>query len=227
MIKTISTGVLAAVVGCATANAAAFYPIAGVTASTGGSDLWPASNLIQGPGVGFDAAEPHAKISGGSAGNWVTADDAGFPSDYITAVGMPVLTFDLGSDVLLSEISIWGYASGNTNGVSEFSLTFSTDAEGVGGGAAAAGPFFTIGDLGTGANDDTARQSFGFTPITARYVELTANDNFFVAPGDGSGGGLPGGDRVGLGEVAFEVPEPSAVLLTMVGLAGALLRRRR
>ncbi len=32
-------------------------------------------------------------------------------------------------------------------------------------------------------------------------------DNYFEAPGDGSGGEIPGGDRVGLGEVAFEIIE--------------------
>lgn len=39
-----------------------FITPVGVTASTSGSDLWPASNLIQGPGVGFDAAEPMSKL---------------------------------------------------------------------------------------------------------------------------------------------------------------------
>ena len=210
-----------------TAFADEFYPISSVSSSTGANDLWPASNLIQGPGVGFADTAPYDKISGGSEGNWVTADDAGFPADYIEQVGMPVLTFDLGSDVPLNEISVWGYSSGNTNGVAEFSLTFSTEAEGIGGGSASAGPFTTIGSLETGANDDTARQSNSFDLVTARYVELTATDNFFVAPGDGSTGAGPGGDRVGLGEVAFQrVPEPSAVVLLLFGSL-ALIRRKR
>ena len=204
-----------------------FYPVSSVTSSTGGNDLWPASNLIQGPGVGFDAAEPHDKILGAADGNWVTADDAGFPADYIEAVGQPVLTFDLGSDVPLNEISAWGYAATNTNGVSEFSLKFSTEAEGAGNGAASAGPFTLAGSLVDGSNDDTSRQSFNFDPVTARYVEFTALDNFFVAPGDGSAGGLPGGDRAGLGEVAFQVvPEPSSVVLLLIGSL-ALIRRKR
>ena len=212
---------------CGSAMSADFYPISGVEASTGASDLWPASNLIQGPGVGFDAAEPHDKILGGADGNWVTDADAGFPADYIEAVGMPVLTFDLGSDVPLNEISVWGYASTNTNGVASFDLKFSTEAEGAGNGAASAGPFVTLGDLTTGDNDDLARQSFDFAPVTARYVELTATDNFFVAPGDGSAGGLAGGDRAGLGEVAFQVvPEPSSAILLLLGSL-ALIRRKR
>ncbi len=217
---------------CGSALAQDFITPVSVSASTEANDLWPASNLIQGPGVGYNAEEPHEKISGGSEGNWVTADDAGFPSDYIEEVGMPVLTFDLGSDTELGSVSLWGYSSGNTNGVAEFSLSFATEAEGAGGGSVAAGPYVTLGDLATGANDDSTRQAFGFAPVTARYVEMTVLDNFFVAPGDGSvEGTLPGGDRAGLGEVAFQapIPEPSSIALLLIGtmaLAGSRRRRR-
>ncbi|MCA9214223.1 MAG: PEP-CTERM sorting domain-containing protein [Caldilineaceae bacterium] len=212
-----------------TAIGADFYPIAGASSSTGGSDLWPASNLIQGPGVGFDAAEPHAKILGGADGNWVTAADAGFPSDYIEQVGQPVLTFDLGSDVALNEISVWGYAATNSNGASEFTLKFSTAAEGAGGGSASAGPFALAGDLTLGTNDDTSRQSFSYDMVTARYVEMTITDNFFNAPGDGSvAGSIAGGDRAGLGEVAFQqVPEPSSVILALLGSLALMRFRKR
>ena len=79
--------------------------------------------------------------------------------------------------------------------------------------------------------DDIMRQTYAFgETIVARYVELTASDNFFVAPGDGSGGGPIGGDRIGLGEVAFPVPEPASLVLEMaalVGLATARLRSRK
>ena len=207
--------------------AADFYPIAAVESSTAATDLWPASNLIQGPGVGFDANEPHDKTLGGADGNWVTDAPGGFPADYIAVAGMPVISLDLGEDRSLSEISVWGYSSGNSNGVSQFGLTFSTAAEGPGGGSASAGPFPMAGDLATGANDDTARQSFAFDAVTARYVEFTALDNFFVAPGDGAGGTVPGGDRVGIGEIAFAVPEPSAILMLSSALAVLLGVRRR
>ena len=208
----LATSGLALTLIAQTVSAADFHPISSISSSTEANDLWAVSNLIQGPGVGFDAAEPHDKLVGGADGNWVTADDAGFPADYIEAVGMPVLSIDLGEDRPLNEISVWGYASTNTNGVAEFSLKFSSEAEGAGAGSATAGPFLTAGDLTTGDNNDTSRQSFSFADVTARYVEFTVLDNFFVAPGDGSTGGLPGGDRAGLGEIAFAVPVANAAI---------------
>ena len=74
------------------------------------------------------------------------------------------------------------------------------------------------------------RQSFSFgQTLSARYVEFTARDNFFVAPGDGTGGETPGGDRVGLGEIAFAatVPEPASLLLIGFGIAGISYVRKR
>lgn len=228
--KQILSAAIIAVCICGSAIAQDFITPVDVSSSTGANDLWPASNLIQGPDVGYDSAAPHDKLAAGSDGLWVTADDAGFPADYIEEVGMPVLTFDLGSDTSLGSISVWGYSAGNTNGVSEFSLSFATEAEGAGGGTAMAGPFTTAGDLATGANDDIARQAFEFDPVMARYVQLTVMDNFFVAPGDGSvEGTLPGGDRAGLGEVAFQapIPEPSSIALLLIGTIAIALRRRR
>jgi len=218
----IFSGVIGLVLATTGLQALEFHPIADVQSSTAANDLWPASNLIQGPGVGFDANSPNDKLVGGAAGNWVTDAPGGFPSDYITAAGSPVLVFDLGQDQSLSEISVWGYASSNANGVSEFSLLFATDSDGLGGFGSSVSYNPVFGGL---TNDDTARQSFSFQQTTmARYVQFTALDNFFVAPGDGSGGETPGGDRVGLGEVAFlkssvSVPE-SASTLMLFGLAG-------
>jgi hypothetical protein len=82
-------------------QAVVFHAISSIDSSTAADDLFPASNLIQGSGVGFDASEPHDKILGGADGNWVTASPAGFPADYIEMVGMPVFTIDLSQDVLL------------------------------------------------------------------------------------------------------------------------------
>lgn len=204
------------------ASAVTFYPIANIEARTWAEDLWPAVNLIQGPGLGFDANEPHDKTLGGPDGNWVTAS-CGFPCDYIETWGMPVLTLDLGEDRDLSEINVWGYASTNANGVSKFALRFATDADGPGGFGTSITFNPTYVDL---FNHDTTRQTFPFGQVlTARFVEFTALDNFFVAPGDGSGGEIPGGDRVGLGEIAFPIPEPTTALLMVVGILMLALHR--
>lgn len=207
------------------AGAATFYPIVSASSSTGGTDLWPASNLIQGPGVGYDAAEPHDQLGAGPDTRWVTDAPGGFPSDFIAVVGAPVITIDLGSDQLLGEMSLWGYTTGNSNGASAAMLRFATSVEGSGGFGTSItyNPSFVV-DL-----NDIPRQSFTFSQnVTARFVELTLTDNYFVAPGNGAGGELPGGDRVGLGEVAFEVvPEPTGLMLAATAGAALLRRRRR
>jgi hypothetical protein len=188
--------------------------------------LWAASNLIQGSGVGFDATAPHNQLGAASTHRWVTAAPGGFPADYIAVAGTPVLTIDLGQDTLLSEISVWGYAASNANGVSEFSLRFATEAEGTGG----FGTSIAFNPTYFPVNDDVLRQSFAFGQnLSARYVEFTAEDNFFIFPGDNSVN-PPGGDRVGLGEIAFAVtvPEPASAALCLLGVASmGLIRRRR
>jgi len=51
----------------------------------------------------------------------------GFPSGYISVhKGPEYIWFDLGADVPLSEISYWGYANTNSNGMREFNLSFAT-----------------------------------------------------------------------------------------------------
>ena len=171
-----------------------FYSINTITTSTSG-DFYPLGNLIQGPGVGFADVAPYEKLLSGPSGNWVTSAPGGFPSDYIAVAGMPVLVLDLGTDVPLSEISIWGYDESNGNGVREFSLRFATSAEGTSGfgSSIAYNPTFLPVNL------TTPRQSFAFgQEVTARYVEFTCVDNDF--------GNVVGGDRVGLGEIAFRIP---------------------
>lgn len=183
-----------------------FYPIVSIESSTAVDDFYPVENLIQGPGVGFAAEPPFRRLVGGADGSWVTADPGGFPADYLDVADAPVLLLDLGTDVTLEEISVWGYAASNANGVSEFGLRFATAAE----GPEAFGQSIAYAPTFMPANTDAPRQSFFFEEsVVARYVEFTALDNYFVAPGDGSEGGAPGGDRVGLGEIAFEIdPEP-------------------
>lgn len=176
--------------------------------NSGPYDAWPFAeeNLTQGPGVGFDELEPHDKIGGGANSDWVTLADAGYPADYVEEVGMPVIRLDLGEDVVLDEISTWGYSDTNTNGMREFSLRFATDSEGPEGYGTSIGynPSFIVEDFFEYMAIE--RRSFEFDqPVVARYVELTVLDNYFDDPGDGSGanGWGPGGDRVGIGEIAF------------------------
>ena len=201
--------------------AASFYTPVSVTSSTAGSDLFPVINMIQGPGVGYDAAEPHNQLgpTGDSATRWVTAAPGGFPSDYIAIAGPVTLTFDLGADRSLSEVSYWGYTTSNANGVSSFNLSFATTADGLAG----FGTSVTYNPTFNPVIDDLARQSFPFSQgVTARYVQMVATDNFY------SGGGFgppPGGDRVGAGELAFAIPEPAMPLLG--GIAGLALCCRR
>lgn len=181
---------------CAASFGADFYPITSVISDTAATDFFPAERLIEGPGVGFDLNEPHERTSGLT---WVTNAPNGGAGDYYNPVPEPGprLVFDLGSSVVLNEISIWGYADGNGNGLISADLRFSDT------------PDFTGDPVSiTGITQPVApRQSFIFPEVTARYVELVPTDNLFgIAP--------PGGDRVGIGEVAFAIPveEPDLVV---------------
>lgn len=185
------------VTGISIAGAEEFHPISSIGSSTAATDLFPVSQLIQGPGVGFDASEPHESAGAFQNTLWVT-DACGSQCDYFESFAPPVLTIDLGSDRDLREISIWGYDDTNDNGGREFRLRFATTADGVGG----FGTGVTFAPIFTAANETLSRQSFAFGRIVrARYVEVTITENFYLPPPD-----FRGGDRVGLGEIAFAVP---------------------
>jgi hypothetical protein len=190
------------------AHADLFYAIASVTSDTAANDFFPAANLVEGAGVGFDAAAPHDRTS---TLTWVTAAPNGGNGDYFgpTPTPGPRLVFDLGKTVPLQEISVWGYADTNGNGANQFSLRFASAADGPTG----FGTSISFNPTYNPIQAQTPRQRFDFGQfVNARYVELTPEDNFFgIAP--------PGGDRVGLGEVAFMIPEPSAGGLMLLGFA--------
>lgn len=203
------------ILGTSFSLGATFYPILGVTSDTSATDEpgYIAGNLIQGPGVGFDASAPHDQLgAGGASFAWVTNAPNGGLGDYFapTPNPGPRLVFDLGSSVSLSEISLWGYSDSNVNGISSMDLRFSDT-------STFSGTPISISGI---IRPYAPRQSFSFAEVSARYVELVPTDNLF-----GTG---PGGDRVGIGEVAFAipVPEPSTTALSFIALA-VLARRRR
>jgi hypothetical protein len=176
-----------------------FYPTHSVTLVQS-SEFFPVSRIAQGVGVGLAAAAPYNQLGGAST--WVTNASG---SDYFGAGGgvgpTPIIVFDLGSDVLLGEISTWGYADGNVNGAREFSLRFATEADGTGN----FGTSVTYNPPFVAAQAYSPRDTHRFSEwVTARYVEMTMTDNYF---GTGAGG-----DRVGLGEVAFERTFPATVM---------------
>jgi LmbE family N-acetylglucosaminyl deacetylase len=176
-----------------------FHSIDSIASSTTSDpgDYWPLANLIQGPGSGFDENDPHDSLgSGNSSYAWVTGQPNGNDDYYANGEPPPVLVIDLGADRPLSEISTWGYNEGNTNGAKDFLLRFATAADGPDGFGTSItfSPGFEAA-FATGPRDS---HPFGRV-VTARYVEMTITDNW-----RGLQGSKAGGDRVGLGEIAFE-----------------------
>ena len=156
-------------------QAANFHPIVAVGSNMndGNPGGNPISNIIQGPGIGFDAAEPHNR----AGGVWYTDAPGGFPSDYINVrTGSEYLWFDLGTDVTLTEMSYWGYSTGNANGMREFNIRFATDAEGgaLGLGDEAYGSSISLNPSFVALQDTLPRQSFSFDAVSARYVQVEA-----------------------------------------------------
>ncbi|YCM42135.1 hypothetical protein V2O64_12565 [Verrucomicrobiaceae bacterium 227] len=207
----------------ASANAAVFLPITdiAVNMTSGNTGSNPLSNIIEGAGSGFDGSAPHVQ----TGGTWYTDAPGGFPSDYISAnPGSEYIWLNLGSDVLLTEISYWGYSDDNANGMREFNLSFATGAEGGTAtlGDESYGASITANPSFTALQASSPRQSFSFAPVTAQFVRIEATSTFFGQAGAGAGG-----DRLGIGEIAFEnIPEPSTSLMAVLG-AVCLLRRKR
>jgi len=163
-------------------------------------------------------------IDGNFISQWYTAAFGGYPSDYFaTAAPIPVLTFDLGADTALDGMSIWNPGT-HPNGVTEFSLLFASEVDGLGGlgSSIAYNPTFNSLNI-------TGQQDFSFSSlVTTRYVSMTFLDNGYSSANPGAGG-----DRVNLREVQFNtgsvsVPVPGSLLLIGVGLIGlAGIKRRK
>ena len=80
----------------------------GVTSSTSADDFFPASNLLANTTI----TRTNYATTPDSSGSWVTVARNGATGDYFdnSTDPNPVLTFDLGSVELLSEVAIWGYS---------------------------------------------------------------------------------------------------------------------
>ena len=133
---------------------------------------------------------------------WVTLDPGGYPSDYYDYAPAPILVFDLGKDVVMDAVGYANYSIGNANGVSQFSLRFATEADGPAGFGATV---TSNPRIYTEFLDPTIIQFKPLgTTITARYIEMTCEDNFWNEDYDPDGG-----DRVGMAELQFNkvVPE--------------------
>ena len=139
---------------------------------------------------------------------------------------------DLGSDAAVTSISYWNY--NGQNAVDLFTLEYATDAEGAGNynQSLTADQFGTETDTNgspgvltgvevqNGFSDSLATLDFAGGPATKtfRYVRFTWDSN-------------AGGNFVGMKELQFNgtlVPEPSTLLLSLLGLTGlmAIWRRR-
>ena len=148
--------ILLAALWCGFASAAwaaEFYTPVSVT-SANSNAFFPIERLHQGPGLGFDEAAPHDALAGETT--WVTDAPGGYPSDYVAVAGPPVLVVDLGANTPLAEISVWGYAATNDNGVKEFQLRFATEAE----GEAGFGTSIPYAPTFTAIQNNVPRQSF-------------------------------------------------------------------
>ena len=164
----------------------------GVSSSTSASDFFAAGNLVFGiglPAFSYDnySSVQHAGASSTTA--WVTQANG---ADYFAAGTPPVLTFTFLGHHLLTDIVVWGYASGpgvfQNNEAKTLEVSFSAD------GAANFSAPVTLQHARTGVNNETL--SFGGAYL-ANVVRVRITDNHFGNPG------AAGGDRVGLGEITF------------------------
>ena len=163
-----------------------------------GPGAFRVGNLIDGSGLDptISLKDIHqAKHADFSGGNAFTTHPRG--RDYFGSppVGEPpVMVFQLGDVLQLTDIVIWGYANGRFNGNEARSLTleFSTD-----GGKSYSEPLALTRKLTGNACEVLSLGG----KRSADFVRMTLTDNFAGTSG------VPGGDRVGLGEVRFINPE--------------------
>ena len=150
--------------------------------------------------------------------SWVTQGVAG---DYFASKPNPVLVFDLGQDLEVTDLLFWQYQNNGGNGTSignwakDIEIRFNTEAEGstTFTGVPADVVLLNYAALG-GINQ--GQQTTLETPVMARYLQLTFTDNYFGEPGI-----TGGGDRCGLGEFRVNVvADPEIVVPAIIDITG-------
>ena len=211
------TAVATLVVTGASANAALF--LANSIALNAGSAFYSEQNIIAttGMALGGDGLTADDVFTVGASGtnSYVTND---FGPDYFPANPNPVFTMSFSTTVNIGQVVLWSYPNtgGAGNGASAGTIEFNT-----GSGFGTPIPLtIGIGYLGGAFQPGTVNSVS--TQIGVTSVRLTLTDNYY-----GVYGGVGGGGRVGLGTVAFGVPEPSAFILTTLGLLSFGMIRRR
>ena len=222
------------------ASASAAIVIPTIADASGSNAFNPATTTVNGSGLSGTLANgdslatalglTHA-FNGDFAQSYVSNASG---TDYFAAGTPPVIIYDLGSDVSLANVILWQYQNNGGPGTDNqgnhtrtLDLRINTAAQGFGSfsGTTTSITMLPVEDNDAiGGNDlggVNSAQNFALTG-TGRYVQVTFTDNYRNFQGI-----TVGGDRVGLGEIAFNaVPEPSAALLGLLGAVG-LFRRRR
>jgi hypothetical protein len=206
------------------------FSTAGPEQLTNNSGLTPAVN--DGDDLTTAAGATHA-FGGTFANSWVT--NANAPDYFGVNPPAPTFVWDLGSDVNVDNIVLWQYENNggnfeNTgNHARTIDLRFNTEADGS---ASFSGPATTVSMIAlVGQELPNFAQIFGLGSPTARYVEMKVLDNHFGDPDSLGVNPSVGGDRVGIGELRFDVspvPEPGTLgMLCGAILAGLGVFRRR
>jgi hypothetical protein len=187
------------------------YSTASTAALTNNSGMTPAVNA----GDSLEEAIAAIHANTGVFESWVTEASA---PDYFGGFGgtnPPVIVWDVtgAGDTLLLNIILWQYQNdgGGNNQVGNHARTiemqFNTEDQGA---DVFAGAVTTIMALPTLTGDNNIAQAFQLPAGMYRYVQMTITDNHAGDP-DGVGvNATVGGDRVGLGEVRFDVISPAA-----------------